>query len=131
VNDFLTPADGVLELLAQGHHAQGHRPDGRKPMRLLPRVRLPHTYIGVGVSQAVLDGHLLNLRKERDVKTGQEDWVDGVENHLGLAKTYARLATLAGSRRVVKVAFSRPTDVPSLRHIGKCGMGEVRSFFSL
>ena len=84
VNDFLTPADGVLEML-----------DGR--LRSLPRARLPQTYIGPGVSQALLDGHLLNLRKERDVRTGAEDWIDGVENHLGLARTYARLCSVVGA----------------------------------
>ncbi|HEY5041302.1 MAG TPA: hypothetical protein VIK53_04810, partial [Verrucomicrobiae bacterium] len=79
VNDFLTPGEGVIELLAA-------------KVRTEPRARLPHTYIGAGASQAVLEGHLLNLRKERDVKTGEEDWIDGVENHLGLSKVYARLA---------------------------------------
>lgn len=81
VNDFLTPAEGILELVGNP-----------KAMRQLPRARLPQTYIGAGCSQAILDGHLLNLRKERDVKTGEEDWIEGVENHLGLAKVYARLA---------------------------------------
>ena len=83
VNDFLCPADGVIELVG---------PDGSKKPRALRRARLPQTYIGPGVSQAVLDGHLLNLRKERDVRTGLEDWIEGVENHLGLSKSYARLA---------------------------------------
>jgi hypothetical protein len=49
VNDFLTPADGVLEMVGTG---------ASKAMRGLPRARLPHTYIGAGVSQAILDGHL-------------------------------------------------------------------------
>lgn len=89
VNDFLTPADGVLEML--GEH-------GNKSLRKLPRARLPKTYIGAGVSQAVLDGHLLNLRKERNPRTGEEDWVDKVENHLGLSKVYARLAATTGER---------------------------------
>jgi hypothetical protein len=101
VNDFLTPVDGVLEMVGA---------EGKKAPRPLPRARLPHTYIGAGVSQALLDGHLLNLRKERDVKTGQEDWVEGVENHLGLAKTYARLAQTQGSipvaARVPLLVFS-------------------------
>lgn len=83
VNDFLTPEEGILDLVG----GQGH-----KTLRQQPRARLPQTYIGPGVSQAILDGHLLNLRKERDVKTGAEDWIEGVENHLGLAKVYARLA---------------------------------------
>lgn len=89
VNDFLTPSAGVIEMVPV---------DGdKKVLRALPRVRLPQTYIGAGVSQAILDGHLLNLRKERDTKTGAEDWVDGVENHMGLAKVYARLASIIGS----------------------------------
>ena len=96
VNDFLTPADGVLELLAPPGAA------GQKTLRASPRARLPKTYIGVGVSQAVLDGHLLNLRKERNVTNGTEDWIEGVENHLGLAKVYARLAS-------TQLALPKPT----------------------
>ena len=85
VNDFLTPAEGVLEMVG---------PEGSKSLRSLRRARLPNTYIGAGVSQAVFDGHLLNLRKEKDVRTGEEDWAEGVENHLGLSKAYARLAAM-------------------------------------
>ena len=83
VNDFLTPEEGILDMVGE---------QGGKVLRLSPRARLPRTYIGAGVSQAILDGHLMNLRKERDVKSGTEDWIEGVENHLGLAKVYARLA---------------------------------------
>ena len=103
VNDFLTPAEGVIEMIGGVRPSSGAEVsasaaapgDGRTPwkaLRSLRRARLPQTYIGPGVSQAVLDGHLLNLRKERDVRTGAEDWIEGVENHLGLAKCYARLA---------------------------------------
>jgi hypothetical protein len=95
VNDFLSPASGVLEMVGEG----------KKVLRQLPRARLPQTYIGTGVSQAVLDGHLLNLRKERDPKTGAEDWVDKVENHLGLAKVYARMATICGRAPAVPFHF--------------------------
>ena len=86
VNDFLTPAAGVLEMLTDA--------TGAKHIRSLPRARLPQTYLGPGASQAILDGHLLNLRKERDTRTGEEDWIEGVENHLGLAKVYSRLASM-------------------------------------
>jgi hypothetical protein len=87
VNDFLTPDEGVLELVGQD-----------KKARKAPRARLSQTCIGPGVSQAVLDGHLLNVRKIKDTKTGAEDWADKVENHLGLAKVYARLAEMVGGR---------------------------------
>ncbi len=100
VNDFLTPAEGVIELvhsprstrLPDGQAVHSPESGSQKAVRSLRRARLPQTHIGPGVSQAILDGHLLNLRKERDVRTGAEDWIEGVENHLGLAKTYARLA---------------------------------------
>jgi hypothetical protein len=104
VNDFLAPAQGVIELVearaaccpAAGPAPPpgGAGPDTARPknLRQFPRARLPQSYIGPGVSQAVLDGHLLNLRKERDPRSGADDWIEGVENHLGLAKTYARLA---------------------------------------
>lgn len=91
VNDFLTPAEGVLEIVSV------KRPTGEtRELRQQPRARLPLTYPGAGAGQSVVDGHLLNLRKERNPRTGAEDWIDGVENHLGLAKTYARLAAGTG-----------------------------------
>ena len=78
-------------------------PETRNPkpeIRLHPRARLPETCIGAGAPQAVLDTHLLNLRRVRNLKTGSEDWADKVENHLGLAKVYARLcACVAGAPR--------------------------------
>ena len=41
---------------------------------------------------------MLNLRKERDPRTGVEEWIDKVENHLGLSKTYAKLAEMIGGK---------------------------------
>ncbi len=92
VNDFLTPAQGVLEMVENAGPRDERTGAAGRALRQWPRARLPRSCVGPGVSQAVLDGHLLNLRKERDARTGAEDWVQGVENHLGLAKTYARLA---------------------------------------
>jgi hypothetical protein len=88
VNDFLTPNEGVIELVDAS---------GGKKTRSLPRARLPQTYIGSGAKQSVVDGHLLNLRKVKDQRTGEEDWADKVENHLGLAKVYARMACAVGA----------------------------------
>jgi hypothetical protein len=122
VNDFLTPREGVLEMVG---------PEGGKQPRPWPRARLPMTYLGAGVSQTILDGHLLNLRKERDVKTGREDWVDGVENHLGLAKTYARLAVIAGNKRATKVAFAKAANLNTSHHAGNLGMGKMGSGVAL
>lgn len=82
VNDFLTPREGFVEVL-----------QGTTQVRMLPRQRLPRTAIGPGAPLTTLETHLLNLRKAR-AADGTEDWVDGVENHLGLAKTYARLAAM-------------------------------------
>lgn len=91
VNDFLTPEEGILDMVGTA---------ASKTLRQQPRARLPHTYIGGGVSQAILDGHLLNLRKERDPKTNTEDWIQGVENHLGLAKVYSRLAAMVSGEKL-------------------------------
>ncbi len=93
VNDFLTPREGVLEMIGEG---------AAKRLREEPRARLPHTCIGPGVSLTLMDTHLLNLRKERDPRTQQEDWATQVENHLGLAAAYARLAVTVG-------AIAKPT----------------------
>ena len=90
----------------------------RSPIRLLPRARLPQTYIGAGAPQAVLDTHLLNLRRVRDAKTGAEDWADKVENHLGLAKVYARLASgVAGTPRPTRGGALDPDRVVTAGNI--------------
>lgn len=101
VNDFLTPAEGHLEFVKMA--------DAKSQLREQPRARLPQTYIGQGVKQSLLDGHLLNLRKIRDTKTGVEDWADQVENHLGLAKVYARLAATQSSKPAGAGAFTAET----------------------
>ena len=123
VNDFLTPAEGVIEMVGA---------DGGKAVRTLRRARLPQTYIGPGVSQAVLDGHLLNLRKERDPRTQQEDWIEGVENHLGLAKCYARLAATVTERanRVQGAQFAK-VAVPNRETIGAMGLGQYKGVLTL
>ena len=87
VNDFLTPVEGVLQQVAE------------LGLRRLPRQRLPENAIGAGVSGTLLATHLQNLRKVRSA-AGNEDWADGVENHLGLAGCYARLAAVVGAGSV-------------------------------
>ncbi|NQT92405.1 MAG: phage terminase large subunit family protein [Lentisphaerae bacterium] len=87
VNDFLTPREGFLE------HVDI---DDTRSLRVLPRQRLPQNAIGPGVTMHVLDSHLQNMRRIKDPRTNREDWADGVENHLGLAKVYARLAAIVG-----------------------------------
>lgn len=121
VNDFLTPHEGVTELSETGNHPdktvaesrmRSGQPARAKAVRQLPRARLPDTYIGPGASQAIVDAHLLNLRKERDPRTGAEDWCDGVENHFGLAKVYARIAaTLFAGPRPVSHCLNPDTAV--------------------
>jgi hypothetical protein len=118
VNDFLTPDEGVLEVVTLA------RPTGTiHPIRQRPRARLPLNCAGVGASQAIVDGHLLNLRKERDLRTGREDWAEGVENHLGLAKTYAVLASTVcggpGRPRRFTAERVRRRPLRSLRHHAK------------
>ena len=93
VNSFLTPKEGVIQQIPD--------PDGGVArLRVLPRQRLPRAAIGPGVTDSLLDTHLENLRRVRNAD-GSQDWADGVENHLGLAGTYAHLAEicLAGSSR--------------------------------
>ena len=111
VNDFLTPAQGVVELVEAPAGGAGG-----KIVRSLPRARLPQTGAGPGVSPAVLDGHLLNLRKEHHPRTGLEDWIDGVENHLGLAKAYARLA-----QTVVEAGARPPSGAITDPSLIRCG----------
>lgn len=90
VNDFLTPAEGVVQHVSNG-------PESAPVLRTLPRQRLPASCIGPGVTDTLLDAHLMNLRRVRDARTNREDWADGVENHLGLAGCYARLAAVVGT----------------------------------
>jgi hypothetical protein len=94
VNDFLTPAEGVIQHIQPSAGGTASVPS---VLRTLPRQRLPSSCIGPGVSDSLLDTHLLNLRRVRDARTNREDWADGVENHLGLAGTYARLAAVVGA----------------------------------
>jgi hypothetical protein len=83
VNDFRTPKDGMAEHVTI---------NDQTALRTMPRARLPRTYIGSGAEMSVVHTHLTNLRKIKNPKTGDEDWAEGIENHLGLAKVYARLA---------------------------------------
>jgi hypothetical protein len=85
VNDLLTPTEGVLQQVAG------------VGLRRLPRQRLPENAIGPGVSAIMIATHLQNLRKVRPANGGAEDWADGVENHLGLAACYARLASVVAT----------------------------------
>jgi hypothetical protein len=84
VNDFGIPKDGVIEQIEI---------DGKVELRRMPRARLPKTYIGNGAEASVVHAHLTNLRKIKNSKTGVEDWAEGIENHLGLSKVYARIAS--------------------------------------
>jgi hypothetical protein len=125
VNDFLTPQEGVAELVdgasadktvAERQGAPAPRPARLKTVRHLPRARLPQTYIGPGASQAVLDSHLLNLRKERDPRTGEEDWIDNVENHLAFAKIYARIAATLFSAAPAPSKNLNPDTAATMSH---------------
>ncbi len=108
VNDFLTPSNGVVELVKSA--------DGKMAVRQAPRARLPTTYIGAGATQSVVDTHLQNLRKTRDPRTGEEDWADQVENHLGLAKVYARLAAMVATAAPrVEFQYRRIRQEPGYR----------------
>ena len=133
VNDFLTPAEGVAELVDMG--ATGNPVGELKPksqaraVRQLPRARLPLSYIGAGGSQATVESHLLNLRKEKDPRTGLEDWATQVENHFGLAKVYARIAaTLFNAPAPASGAFNPETTVATgLRDLSNfAGLGARR-----
>ena len=97
VNDFLGPDEGVIQQVE------------KFGLRRLPRQRLPSNAIGSGVSGTMLATHLQNLRKVRPANGGQEDWADGVENHLGLAGCYARLAAMvATNTRAQSAGASTP-----------------------
>lgn len=115
VNDLLTPSEGVLQQVDGG--------DGKTILRLLPRQRLPESCLGAGVTNSVLDTHLQNVRKETAAGVSGADWVDGVENHLGLAKVYARLAALVtgGTRRNERFEYEPVRD----RAPGATGRREI------
>jgi hypothetical protein len=89
VREFLTPDENVLEIVSGSVRAH--------PACLLPR-RLP----GAPGILELLDAHLLaGSQREKDAATGElGDYVDGVENHLLLARSYGALARLiAGASR--------------------------------
>ena len=99
VNDFLTPKEGVIQQVSA---APGMTP--AMSLRLLPRQRLPGNCLGAGVTESMLDAHLQNLRRIKDPRTGREDWAEQVENHLGLAGAYARLAGMLTLGQAVPTA---------------------------
>jgi len=116
VNDFLTPAEGVAQHVALAGAAPA--------LRTLPRQRLPEACLGAGVTDSMLSTHLQNLRKGGKPGALAEDWLDGVENHLGLAAVYARLAAqLAEGNQVqpfhyASVAGSHSRDIRARRAEG-------------
>ena len=83
VREFLTPAENVIEVQAGKVREQ--------PACLLPR-RVP----GAPAILETLDAHLLaGSQREKDAKTGETgDYLDGIENHLLLARGYGCLAKL-------------------------------------
>ena len=110
VNFFLTPQEGVIQIVDD-------------ELRTLPLQRLPETAIGPGVTNNVLDTHLSNLRRGKKPGSLQEDWLDGLENHLGLAGVYARLA--AQVVQAAPVAHFEYSRVPRSRAAAARARGKV------
>ena len=104
VNTFLTPKEGVVQ------HIDGE-------LRTLPLQRLPETAIGNGVTTNTLDTHLQNLRKGKKPGQAQEDWLDAIENHLGLAGCYARLASQFAETNRPRPFHYRPVDTRLSRNL--------------
>lgn len=93
VREFLTPAENVIEVIAG--KVREH------PACLLPR-RVP----GAPNILETLDAHLLaGSQREKDPKTGETgDYLDGIENHLLLARGYGCLAKLVAGPDQRRVA---------------------------
>lgn len=86
INELLTLEEGLV------HVIQG------KP-REWPILRLPSVATGAAPASEILGQHFLaGAKKERNEKTGEEHFVDGIENHYLLSATYARLAESIGGR---------------------------------
>ena len=95
--------------------AQVQHIDGE--LRTLPLQRLPETAIGNGVTTNTLDTHLQNLRKGKKPGQAQEDWLDAIENHLGLAGCYARLASQFAETNRPRPFHYRPVDTRLSRNL--------------
>ncbi|WP_342751062.1 hypothetical protein OH491_13575 [Termitidicoccus mucosus] len=94
INELLTIKEGLVHVV-----------NGKT--REEPILRLPEVVTGSPPAAEILGRHFLTgSKKERNEKTGEEHFVDKVENHYLLSATYARLAeTIGGSAKAAPFAF--------------------------
>jgi hypothetical protein len=104
VNTLLTPAEGVIQ------HIAGE-------LRSLPIQRLPENSIGAGVTATMIETHLTNLRRGRKAGQSEDDWLDGIENHLGLAAVYARIAAMSAASAPAQPFHYRPVATATGRNL--------------
>lgn len=107
VREFLTPAENVVEVVTDRR--------GQRAVRQGPALGLPRRSPGAPAVLETLDAHLLaGSQRAKDERTGElGDYMDGIENHLLLADTYAALAELVGgeAQRTTPFAY-RPVERP-------------------
>lgn len=84
VNELLTAEEGLVHVV-----------EGK--LRTEPILRLPVVTTGSAPAADVLGRHFLaGSKKERNERTGEENFIDKVENHYLLTAAYARLAETVG-----------------------------------
>jgi len=116
VYELLTADEGVAQVGADGK------------LRTEPLWLLPTDAPGAQPAVATLHGHILcGARKVRDANGKDEHWIDGVENHLLLASTYARLAETvaagaaarAGSAGAGRITGMAEGELPGIGMFGE------------
>jgi hypothetical protein len=93
VREFLTPAEGVVEMVAAPPSLQSSGAAGK--VRETPAMLLPRMVSGRPPVLDLVEAHLLagsERMKEADGSLG--DYVDGCENHFLLANGYSALAAV-------------------------------------
>lgn len=96
VREFLTPSEGEME----NHLEHG--------LRVVPAIALPTSRLDIW--REFDDHHITGSEREKDAGGQLGDYVDGVNNHLLFANSYARLAEVIGARsKAERFAFGRPS----------------------
>ena len=95
VREFLTPQEGVIEVVQAGPPPKGGTPNGPNKVRETPGMLLPRMTPGHAPILDTVERHLITgSEREKEADGSPGDYVDGCENHLLLADGYSALAAV-------------------------------------
>ncbi|HEY1663760.1 MAG TPA: phage terminase large subunit family protein [Verrucomicrobiae bacterium] len=103
VREFLTPTEGVVEVLSEGRALRDPNQDSSPAIRQIPMMLLPRMTPEHSPILDTVEAHLITgSEREKAADGSQGDYVDACENHFLLADGYSKLAEIicTGSRPV-------------------------------